>query len=76
MQFVAEDGTHPPDELEPSPQVRSIVVLAGRATRVPEAADTRGMQRSITVTGKSPLTCHGHFWCLEQPTWILRRAGR
>jgi hypothetical protein len=34
-QVVTEDGPHPPVEPEPSPPGASIVVLAGRATRVP-----------------------------------------
>jgi hypothetical protein len=33
---------HPPAELEPSPPGASFVVLAGRATRVPQAAVTSG----------------------------------
>ena len=32
---VTEDSPHPPDELEPSRQGAGLVVLAGRATRVP-----------------------------------------
>jgi hypothetical protein len=32
----------------------SLVVLAGRATRVPQAAVTSGIQRSITVTRRGP----------------------
>jgi hypothetical protein len=35
---------------EPSPPRPSQVVLAGRATRVPEGAGTSGMQRTTTVT--------------------------
>jgi hypothetical protein len=32
-----------------------VVVLAGRATRVPQAADTNGIQRIVTVTRSRPL---------------------
>jgi hypothetical protein len=30
-------------------QSEAIVVLAGRATRVPDAVGTRGIQRTVTV---------------------------
>jgi hypothetical protein len=36
---VTEDGPHPQSSSEPSPPGRSIVVLAGPATRVPQVAD-------------------------------------
>jgi hypothetical protein len=32
---VTEEGPHPRDQLEPALSGRSIVVLTGRATRVP-----------------------------------------
>jgi hypothetical protein len=35
--------------------VRSLVVLAGRATRVPQAAVTSGIQRTVTVNSRRPL---------------------
>jgi hypothetical protein len=44
------DGPHPPAELEPEPSCASVVVLAGRATHVPQAAVTSGIQRTTTVT--------------------------
>jgi hypothetical protein len=40
---------------KPSPPAASMVVLAGRATRVPEGAGTGGIQRSITVTPRGLL---------------------
>ena len=40
---------------EPSPSGESVVVLAGRATRVPQAAVTSGMQRSVTVNSRRPM---------------------
>jgi hypothetical protein len=52
---VTEVGPHPPAELEPSPPSVSIVVLAGHATHVPQAAVTSGMQRTVTVTQRRPL---------------------
>jgi hypothetical protein len=52
---VTEDGPHPVGELEPSPPGRSIVVLAGGATRVPQAAVTSGVQRTVMVTRRTPL---------------------
>ena len=52
---VTEDGPHPLDELEPSPPRRCIVVPAGRATRVPQATVTSGIQRSVTVTRRRSL---------------------
>jgi hypothetical protein len=48
---VTEDGPHPPDHSrEPSPPGVSVIVPACRATRVPQAAVSGGMQRSITVS--------------------------
>jgi hypothetical protein len=35
--------------------LREVVVLAGRATRVPQAAGTSGIQRIVTVTRRRPL---------------------
>ena len=52
---VAEDGPRPLGALEPSPPGSSIVVLTGRATRVPQAAGTGGIQRTITVTSRRPV---------------------
>jgi hypothetical protein len=40
---------------EPSPPGASIVVLAGRATRVPQAAVASGIQRTITVNSRRPV---------------------
>jgi hypothetical protein len=37
------------------PQVEAILTLAERATRVPEAAVTSGIQRTVTVTPRRPL---------------------
>jgi hypothetical protein len=54
--IVTSGGPHPPVELEPSPPGASVVVLAGRATRVPQAAGTSGIQRTVTVTPKGPLS--------------------
>jgi hypothetical protein len=47
----------PSDELEPSPPGVSIVVLASRATRVPDPADSQGPQRSISDSTTAVLTC-------------------
>ena len=52
---VTEDGPRPLGALEPSPPGSSIVVLTGRATRVPQAAGTGGIQRTITVTSRRPV---------------------
>ena len=41
--MVTEDEADPPDEPEPSPLPGTIVVLAGRATRVPQAVVMSGM---------------------------------
>ncbi len=46
---------HPRDKVEPSPPGGSIVVLTGRATRVPQAAVTSGKQRTTTVTSRRPM---------------------
>ena len=49
--LVTEDGASPfYASWEPLPSDTSLVVLAGRAARVPQAAVTSGMQRSITAT--------------------------
>jgi hypothetical protein len=45
MRWSPGDGPQPPAELEPSPPSASLVVLAGRATRVPEGAVTSGNDR-------------------------------
>jgi hypothetical protein len=37
--------------------LRAIVVLAGRAIHLPQAAVTSGIQRTITVTHRGPLHC-------------------
>jgi hypothetical protein len=42
-------------ELEASPSGSSLSVLTGRATHVPEAAVTSGIQRTLTVTRSKPL---------------------
>jgi hypothetical protein len=52
--MVTQDRSHPPTSWEPSPSVASIVVLAGRATHVPQAAVMSGMQRTLTVTPRTP----------------------
>jgi hypothetical protein len=52
--MVTKEGPHPRDQLEPALSGRSIVVLTDRATRVPRAAVTDGMWRSVTVTPKRP----------------------
>jgi hypothetical protein len=54
---ATEDGPHPPHELEPSPSGGSIVILADRATYVPLAAVTSGLQRTVTVTSRRPVGC-------------------
>jgi hypothetical protein len=53
--LVTAGGPHRAVEPEPSPLGASVVVLVGRAIRVPEAAGTSGMQRSATVTQRRPL---------------------
>ena len=40
---------------EPLPSDAGHVVLAGRATRVPQAAVTSGIQRTVTVTQTGPI---------------------
>src|SRR5215203_4769866 len=40
---------------EPSPPGASVVVLAGRATHVPNGAGTSGNQRTVTVTRRKSL---------------------
>jgi hypothetical protein len=52
---VTRNGPHPLVELAPLPPGASIVVLAGRATHVPQAAGTNGIQRTATVTPTSPV---------------------
>ena len=66
--MVTEDGPHLWDSWVPLPPGENIVVLAGRATRVPQAAVTSGMQRSVTVTSRGPLS-----WML--PTDLGLRQG-
>jgi hypothetical protein len=51
---VIADGPHPQVSWEPSPPGASRVVLTGRATRVPQAAVTSGIQRSLTVNLRGP----------------------
>jgi hypothetical protein len=41
--------------LKPSPAPDALLVLAGRATRVPQAAVTSGIPRTITVTSGRPM---------------------
>jgi hypothetical protein len=52
---VTWNGLHPTLELEPSAPRANLVVLAGRATYVPQAAVTSGMQRTVTVTRRRHL---------------------
>jgi hypothetical protein len=52
---VTEDGPHPPAQLVPSLPGPNIVVLAGRATHVPEGAGVSGIQRTVTVTPIEPV---------------------
>jgi hypothetical protein len=52
---ITEDAPHPVAELKPSRPGGSVVVLSGRATRVPQAAVASGIQRTITVTRTGPL---------------------
>jgi hypothetical protein len=52
--WVIGGRPHPPGQLEPSPSGASIVGLVGRATAVPEAAVTSGIQRTTMVTRKEP----------------------
>jgi hypothetical protein len=47
---VTEDGPRPLTELGAVAIRWSVIVLAGRATRMPQGAVTSGIQRSITVT--------------------------
>ena len=47
---VTAGGPRPAVDPEPSPPAASVVVLAGRATHVPQAAVTCGIQRIVTVT--------------------------
>jgi hypothetical protein len=46
---VTEDGPRPLRELGTVPPGASLVVLAGRATREPQAAVTSGIQGTVTV---------------------------
>ena len=66
--MLTEDGPHPLGQLGTIAAKRNIVVRAGRATRVPQAAVTSGMQRSVTVTSRGPLS-----WML--PTDLGLRQG-
>jgi hypothetical protein len=52
---VTGDGPYPYSTWSHRPQVRSIVLLTGRATYVPQAAVTSGIQRTLTVTWRAPL---------------------
>jgi hypothetical protein len=52
---VTGDGTHPLVSWKPSPPGGELVVLAGRATRVPQAAVTSGIQRIATLTPRRPI---------------------
>jgi hypothetical protein len=45
-----QDGPHAPADLEAVAARCEPLVLAGRATHVPQAAVTSGMQRTVTVT--------------------------
>jgi hypothetical protein len=47
-------GPHPLDELEPAAGA-SIAVLAGRATHMPQAGVTSGVQRTVTVSSRRAL---------------------
>jgi hypothetical protein len=51
---VTEAGPHPREQLEPALSGGGIV-LAGRATRVPQAAVTSGMWWTVTVTTRAAL---------------------
>jgi hypothetical protein len=63
---VTAGAPQPRVELEPSPPVWSLVVLAGRATHVPEAAVTNGIQRTTTDSAQASSTC----------TILFRRRSR
>jgi hypothetical protein len=52
---VTEDGLTHRSSWEPSPPRASPVVLVGRATRVPQAAGTSAIQRTLTVTSRRPV---------------------
>jgi hypothetical protein len=47
-----QDGPHAPADLEAVAARCEPLVLAGRATHVPQAAVTNGIQRTVTVTRK------------------------
>jgi hypothetical protein len=49
-----QDGPHPPADLEAVAARCEPLVLADRATHVPQAAVTSGMQRTVTVTPTGP----------------------
>ena len=53
---VTEDGPYPLDELGAVASTCEVVVLTGRATRVPEAAGTSGIKRTVTVTRRGSLS--------------------
>jgi hypothetical protein len=54
-QLIAEARPHPTVKVEPAAPYGGRVILAGRATRVPQAAVTNGIQRTTTVTPIGPL---------------------
>ena len=53
---MTEDGSHPPGQLGAVAARKSVVILVGRATRVPRQRDTHGNQRTTTVTVAPPVT--------------------
>jgi hypothetical protein len=55
MQWLPRTGLALRLAWEPSPPRPSHAVLAGRATHVPEAAVTSGIQRTTTVTSRRPV---------------------
>jgi hypothetical protein len=55
MQWSPGTGLTLRGELEPVAAGANTVVLAGRATHVPQAAVTSGIQRALTVTQSRPL---------------------
>jgi hypothetical protein len=55
MQWLPRSGLTPWPCWEPLPPRSRNVVLAGRATHVPQAAVTSGIQRTVTVTSRRPV---------------------
>jgi hypothetical protein len=53
---VTAGGPHPRASWEPSPPGTSLAVLPGRATHVPEGADSSGIPRTTTVTSRDRLS--------------------